>query len=131
MSKQRRRLRSTSLLHDNPASSGDKSPVNLVRLSGESGREDYRRFAVDSMDQETSLSLISLSQTQDPDSNIARSSQGIISHSHVHGLRSTGEIPEIDDIVEVYLRQTRRVRRGRTVTKFGRVTETKPNVPTK
>ena len=47
------------------------------------------------------------------------------------GFRSTGEIPEIDDIVEDYLRQTRRGRRGRPVPKCGRVTETKPNDPTR
>ena len=61
------------------------------------------------MDQETSQSLISLSQTQDPDLGTARRSQGMISHSDdEYGFRSIGEIPELDDIVEVYLRQTRR-----------------------
>ena len=61
----------------------------------------------------------------------ARSSQSIIPHSVDFGIRSTGENPEIDDIVEVYLRQTRRGRRGRPVTKSGRVTEIKPNDPTR
>ena len=57
------------------------------------------------MDQETSQSLISLSQTQDPGSSIAKSSQSIIPHSHEYGLRSTDEDPQIDDIVDVYLRK--------------------------
>ena len=57
------------------------------------------------MDQETSQSLISLSQTQDPGSSIAESSQSIIPHSHDYGLRSTDEDPQIDDIVDVYLRK--------------------------
>ena len=72
------------------------------------------------MDQETSQSLISLSQTQDPGSSIAKSSQSIIPHSHEYGLRSTHEDPQIDDICA----------RGRPVTKCGRVTtEIKPNDP--
>ena len=69
--------------------------------------------------------FFSLSQTQDPGSSIAKSSQSIIPHSNKYGLRSTDENPEIDDIV-VYLRPTRRSRRGRRVTKCGRVTEIKP-----
>ena len=78
------------------------------------------------MNQETSQSLIPLSQTQDPGSSIAESSQSIIPHSQEYGLRSTDEDPGIDDIIEIYLRQTRR---GRPVTKCGRVTEIKPNEP--
>ena len=51
------------------------------------------------MDQETSQSLIPLSQTQDPGLNIiAESSQSIIPHSQEYGLRSTEENPGIDDI---------------------------------
>ena len=38
---------------------------------------------------------------------------------------------EIGDIVEVHLRQTRKGRRGRPVTKCGRVTEIKPDDPTR
>ena len=79
------------------------------------------------MDQQTSQSLIPLSQTQDPGSSIAESSQSIIPHSHEYGLRPTDENPEIDDIVEVYLRPTKRGRRGLSVTKCGRVTEIKLN----
>ena len=59
------------------------------------------------------------------------SSQYIIPHSFDFGIRSTGDNPEIDDIVEVYLRQTKRGRRGRPVIKYGRVTEIKPNDPTR
>ena len=81
------------------------------------------------MNQETSQSLIPLSQTQDPGSSIAESSQSIIPHSQEYGLRSTDEDPGIDDIIEIYLRPTRRGRRGRPVTKCGRVTEIKPNEP--
>ena len=56
----------------------------------------------------------------------------MISHSDdEYGFRSIGEIPELDDIVEVYLRQTRRGRRGRPVTECERVTETKPNDATR
>ena len=61
----------------------------------------------------------------------ARSSQGLISSSDEYGFRSLGEFPEIGDIVEVHLRQTRKGRRGRPVTKCGRVTEIKPNDPTR
>ena len=85
-------------LHDNPANSADKGLVTLVRFNDESEGEDSRQNAVDSMDQETSQSLIPLSQTQDPGSSIAESSQSIIPHSHEYGLRSTDENPEIDDI---------------------------------
>ena len=90
-------------LHDNPANSADKSSVTLVRVSNENGGEDSKQHAVDGIDQdqETSQSLIPLSQTQDPGSSIAESSQGIIPHSHEYGLRSTDENPEIDDVVEV------------------------------
>ena len=59
----------------------------------------------------------------------ARSSQGLISSSDEYGSRSLGEFPEIGDIVEAHLRQTRKGRRGRPVTKCGRVTEIKPDDP--
>ena len=48
---------------------------------------------------------------------IHMSSQSIIPHSHEYGLRSTDENPQIGDMVEVYLRQTRKGRKGRPVTK--------------
>ena len=46
------------------------------------------------MGQETSQSLISHSQTRDPDSSIVESSQSIIPHSLEHGLGSTDETLE-------------------------------------
>ena len=52
------------------------------------------------MDQETSQSLISHSQTRDSDSSIVESSQSIIPHSLEQGLRSTDENPRIGDLVE-------------------------------
>ena len=78
------------------------------------------------VEQETSQSLISLSQTQELVLGTARSSQGLISSPDEYGFRLLGEFPEIGDIVEVHLRQTRKGRRGRPVTKCGRVTEIKP-----
>ena len=48
------------------------------------------------MDQESSQSLISLSQTQEPGLGTAMSSQGLISHSDEYGFRSIGEIPGED-----------------------------------
>ena len=81
------------------------------------------------MDQETSQSLIPLSQTQDPGSSIVETSQSIIPHSQEHGLRPPEENLGIGDIVEVHLRQTKRGRKGRPVTRCGRVTEIKPNEP--
>ena len=83
------------------------------------------------MDQETSQSLISFSQTQELVLGTARSLQGLISSSDEYGFKSLGEFPEIGDIVEVHLRQTRKGRRGRPVTKCGRVTEIKPDDPTR
>ena len=115
--------------HDNPASSADKSSVSLVRVSDESEAEDSRQSIDDSVDQETSQRIIPLSQTQDLGLSIAESSQSIIPHSQEYGLRLTEENPRIDDIVEVYLRPTRRGQRGRPVAKCGRVTEIKPNEP--
>lgn len=110
-------------------SSSYQNLVTLVRVSDESEGEDSRQNVVDSMDSETSQSLILPSQTQDTGSSIAASSQSIIPHSLEHGLRSADRNPEIDDIVEVYLRQTKRGSRGRPVTKWGRITEIKPNEP--
>ena len=66
---------------------------NLVRLSDENRREDYGRYAVDSMDQETSQSLISFSQNQELVLGTARSSQGLISSSDEYGFRPLGEFP--------------------------------------
>ena len=52
-----------------------------------------------------------------------------MTQSHERGLRPADGNPEIDDIVEVYLRETKRGSRGRPVTRWGRVTEIKPNEP--
>ena len=60
-----------------------------------------------------------------------RSSQGPNSSSDEYGFRLPAELPEIGDIVEVFVRQTRKGRRGRPVTKCGRVTEIKPDDPTR
>ena len=72
--------------------------VSLVRISDVRDGEDSRQNVDDSMDQETSQSLIPLSPTQDPGLSIAESSQSIIPHSQEYGLRSTEENPGIDDI---------------------------------
>ena len=110
-------------LHDNPANSADKGLVTLVRVSNESGGEDSKQHAVDSMDQETSPSLIPLSRTQDPGSSIAASSQSIIPHSQEYGLRSTDLNPRKGDLVVVHLRRIGRGRKRRSVTKSGIVKE--------
>ena len=55
--------------------------VELVRLNDESGNDDSRLSADDSLDQETSQSLVPHSQNMDPASSIAESSQSIIPHS--------------------------------------------------
>ena len=109
----------------------DKGSVNLVTLSDESASEDLGRYASDSMDHETSQSLISSSQNQELVLDTVRGSQDQTSSSVEYGFRSLSEFPEIGDIVEVYLRQTRKGRRGRSVTKCGRVTEVKPDDPTR
>ena len=64
-----------------------------------------------------------LSQTQDPGSSIAESSQGIIRHSQEQGLRPTEVNPGIGDMVEIHLRQIKRGRNSRSVTAIGRVTQ--------
>eukprot|EP00944_MAST-04C_sp_MAST-4C-sp1_P014491 g14491.t1 len=115
--------------HDKPANSADKSSASLDRVSDVSKGEESRQNVDDSMDQETSQSLISLSQTQDPGVSIAESSQSIIPRPQEHRLRPTEENPGIGDTVEVHLRQTKRGRKGRPVTRCGRVTEIKPNEP--
>ena len=73
-------------------------------------------------------SLIPLSQTQDQ-VQVSLRVRRVLFHTLEHGLRSTDENPEIDDIVEIYLRPTKRGRRGRPVTKCERVTEIKTNEP--
>ena len=87
------------------------------------------RYTVDSIDHEISQSLISSSPSQELVLETARSSQGPNSSSDEYGFRLPAELPEIGDIAEVFVRQTRKGRRGRPVTKCGRVTEIKPNEP--
>ena len=120
-----------AFLQFNPVTRHDKGSVNLVTLSDESASEDLGRYASDSMDHETSQSLISSSQNQELVLDTVRGSQDQTSSSVEYGFRSLSEFPEIGDIVEVYLRQTRKGRRGRSVTKCGRVTEVKPDDPTR
>ena len=62
-------------VQESDVSQADIRPIELVRLNDESETDDPRFPADDSMDQETSQSLIPLSQTQDPGSSIADSSQ--------------------------------------------------------
>ena len=78
------------------------APSILVRLSDESGDEDCRQYADDSMNQETSQSLIP--------------------HSLEYGLGSANINPRIEDLVVIHLRRTRG-RKGRLVTTSGIVVE--------
>ena len=79
----------------------------------------HSRFsAEDSLDQETSQSLVPHSQNMDPDSSIAESSQSIIPHSAEQELRLNEIKPTRGDKVEVRIR---REENGRLVTSVGRV----------
>ena len=112
--------------HDNPANSAEKSSVPLVRFSDESEGEDYSFYSDDSMDQETSQSLIPHSQTRVSDSSIAESSQSIIPHSEEQGLRLTEVNPKKGDVVEIHMRKGRD---GRLHTSRGRVMQVDPDHP--
>ena len=57
--------------------------VSLVRISDVRDGEDSRQNVDDSMDQETSQSLIPLSPTQDPGLSIAESSQSIFLEKYI------------------------------------------------
>ena len=94
----------------------DTRSVDLVRLNEESGSDDARRSADDSLDQETSQSLVPHPQDMDLDSSNVESSQSIIPHSLQNGLRSASLNPRVGDLVVVHLR---RIARGRSVTKSG------------
>ena len=59
----------------------DTRSAELVRLNDESENDDSRFPADDSLDQETSQSLVPHSQNMDPASSIAERSQNIIPHS--------------------------------------------------
>ena len=68
-------------MQESHVSHADTRSVELVRLNHESGNGDSRLSADDSLDQETSQSLVPHSQHMDPASSIAESSQSIIPHS--------------------------------------------------
>ena len=74
-------------MQESPVSHADTRSVELVRLNDESENDDSRFSADDSLDQETSQSLVPHSQNMDPASSIAESSQSIIPHSEEPGLR--------------------------------------------
>ena len=87
----------------------------------------HSRFsAEDSLDQETSQSLVPHSQNTDPDSSIAESSQSIIPHSEEQGLRLTEINHTKGDEVEVHIRKERN---GRLLTSVGRVKHVDPGCP--
>ena len=100
-------------------SHADTRSVELVRLDDESGNDDSKLSAKDSLDQEISQSLVPHSQNTDPDSSNAESSQSIIPHSeepkHTRG-----------DEVEVRM-QTRK--NGRIYRSVGRVKCADPDRP--
>ena len=81
-------------------SHADTRSIELVRLSDAGATDDSRFLADDSLDHDTSPSLVPHSQSMDPASSIAESSQSIIPPS---------EEPEHEkfDMVEV-LSQTRK-----------------------
>ena len=100
---------------ESPVSPAATRSVELVRLNDESANDDSRFSDDDSLDQETSQSLLPHSQNMDLASSIAESSQSIIPHS---------EEPEHtkNDMVEVRT-QTRGNRIYRSV---GRVKSVRP-----
>ena len=75
-------------MQESHVSHADTRSVELVRLNHESGNGDSRLSADDSLDQETSQSLVPHSQNTDPDSSVAESSQSILPHSLEHRLGS-------------------------------------------
>merc|ERR1711991_539089 len=96
---------------ENPVSPAATRSVELVRLNDESANDDPRFPDDDSLDQETSQSLLPHSQNMDLASSIAESSQSIIPHS---------EEPEHEKYDEVEVRtQTRKD--GRIYRSVGRV----------
>ena len=94
----------------------------LVRFSDESGGEDYSFYSDDSMDQETSPSLIPNSQTRVSTSSIAESSQSLTPHSQEQGPRSTNH--KEGDMVEILVRKHLD---GSLVTSVGTVTHVCPD----
>ena len=96
----------------------------LVRFSDESGGEDYSFYSDDSMDQETSQSLIPHSQTKVSTSSIAESSQSLIPHSQEQGPRSTDLNLKEGDTVKIRMEKRRD---GSLVASIGAVTHVHPD----
>ena len=87
-------------VQESPVGHADTRSIELVRLSDAGATDDSRFLADDSLDHDTSPSLVPHSQSMNPASSIAESSQSIIPPS---------EEPEHEkfDMVEV-LSQTRK-----------------------
>ena len=104
-------------------SHADTRSVELVRLDDESGNDDSKLSAKDSLDQEISQSLVPHSQNTDPDLSIAASSQSIIPRS-LELRRGSPELdPKCGDLVVVFIRHQGRGRKRRLVTSMGVVVE--------
>ena len=104
---------------ESPVSPAATRSVELVRLNDGSENDDSRFPDDDSLDQETSQSLLPHSQNMDLASSIAESSQSIISHS---------EEPKHEQYDEVEVRtQTRKD--GRIYRSVGIVKCAKPGRP--
>ena len=65
-------------MQESPVSHADTRSIELVRLSDAGATDDSRFLADDSLDHDTSPSLVPHSQSMDPASSIAESSQSII-----------------------------------------------------
>ena len=111
--------------------------VDLIRLSDESENDDSRASVDDSLDQETSPSLFSLSHHTGSILSNGESSQSIIPHSDEQEPSTTPHSAEQDfrltetnpmngDEAEVLLR---REKNGRLVTSVGRVEHIDPDRP--
>ena len=66
------------LMQESPVSHAATRSIELVRLSDAGANDDSRFLADDSLDHDTSPSLVPHSQSMDPASSIAESSQSII-----------------------------------------------------
>ena len=106
-------------VQESPVSHADTRSIELVRLSDAGATDDSRFLADDSLDHDTSPSLVPHSQSMDPASSIAESSQSIIPPS---------EEPEHEkfDMVEVCT-QTRED--GRIYRAVGTVKRVDPDRP--
>eukprot|EP00944_MAST-04C_sp_MAST-4C-sp1_P014850 g14850.t1 len=113
-------------VQESPVRHAATRSVELVRLNDESGNDESRFSAEDSLDQETSQSLVPHSQNMDSDSSIAESSQSIIPHSQEPGLRLNEIKHRRGDEVEV---RTQQRQNGRIFTSVGRVKRVDPARP--